>query len=64
MMKKDPYFLYRHHNDINSVLGAVKSSELPEDFQLKFLFLISQRGDVFEAIKEWMPSKYTYNILE
>jgi len=62
-MKKDPYFLYRHHNDINSILGAVKSSELPEDFQLKFLFLMS-KGDVFEAIKEWMPSKYTYEILE
>lgn len=63
MEKKDPYFLYRHHKNIDSIINYIQSSQLSLDFQLKFLFLMS-KGDVFDAIKKWMPSKYELKILE
>jgi len=62
-MKEDSYWLHRHHTDVESLLNGISSANLPKDFQLKLLFLIA-KGDIFKAIREWVPHDYDLQFLE
>lgn len=62
-MNNKLYWLYRHHDDIESIINAISSAKLPNDFQVKFLFLIS-KNDLFTSIKAWQPYRFSLDLLE
>ena len=60
---KDSYWLYRHHNNTESLIDTVSSFGLSAKFPVKFLFLVSKK-DLLQLIKEWLPYRYNLWFLE
>lgn len=60
---KDYYWLYKHYDNVESMLNTITSAKLPPEFQVKFLFLIS-KNNLFQLIKEWVPHQYSLSISE
>jgi len=57
------YLLYRYKKDIESILSAIENSDLPADFSIRFLFLISD-SDIFNIVKSRTPSNFIIKITE
>ena len=64
MVKKiDTYWLYFHHNNLDSIFSAVSRAKLPYNFEIK-LFMIISGDDLFAEIKKWTPENYAVEYLE
>ena len=64
MSKKiDTYWLYFHHNNLDSIFSAVSRAKLPYNFEIK-LFMIISGDDLFAEIKKWTPENYAVEYLE
>ena len=64
MVKKiDNYWLYFHHNNLDSIFSAVSRAELPYDFEIK-LFMIISSDNLFSEMKKWTPESFVVDYLE
>ena len=64
MVKKiDTYWLYFHHNNLDSIFSAVSRAKLPSHFEIK-LFMIISGDDLFAEIRKWTPENYAVEYLE
>lgn len=64
MKKKiDNYWLYFHHNNLDSIFAALERAELPEEFSIKMFMLITS-NNLFQELKTWTPSNYKAEYLE
>ena len=57
------YLLFRYKKDIDSILSTIETSNLPIDFPVRFLFLISD-SDVFKIVKSRTPANFLVNITD
>ena len=57
------YWLYFHHNNLDSIFSAVSRAKLPSHFEIK-LFMIISGDDLFAEIRKWTPENYAVEYLE
>ena len=64
MKKKiNTYWLYSHHNNLDSIFSALERADLPIDFEVKLFMLISSTN-LFEELKKWIPKSFSVNFIE